>query len=171
MATMVPSPRHRRPKDEQVFCSYGTYVFRPHMRTGWQLEMSPSDHYWRRYEVGRWLVLGWFWGWGTSDIQLARRKLGKKHTPQSWRPPSPYGRHGALPPAPPHTTISQHAVRQVYVVKTREYYCVYYLLAILRHDALLTCHACVFFGCGWWKPVILIGLINKIGWLKLIGHF
>jgi hypothetical protein len=31
---------------------------------------------------------------------------------------------------PPHTTISQHAVRQVYVVKTKEYICYYYLLAI-----------------------------------------
>jgi hypothetical protein len=28
------------------------------------------------------------------------------------------------------TTISQHAVQQVYVIKTREYYCFYYLLAI-----------------------------------------
>jgi hypothetical protein len=39
----------------------------------------------------------------------------------------PYGRHGALPPAPSHTTISQHAAQQVYVIKTREYYCFYYL--------------------------------------------
>jgi hypothetical protein len=76
-------------------------------------------------------------------MRLARRKLGKKNTPQSWRLPLPYGRHGALPPAPPHTIIGQHAVQQVYVVKTREYYCFYYLLAILRHDALLTCCACV----------------------------
>jgi len=37
-----------------------------------------------------------------------------------------------VPPAPPHTTISQHAVRQVYVVKTKEYICFYYLLAILK---------------------------------------
>jgi hypothetical protein len=29
--------------------------------------------------VGQWLVFGWFCGWGTSDMQLARRKLGKKH--------------------------------------------------------------------------------------------
>jgi len=47
-----------------------------------------------------------------------------------WRPPSPYGHHGVPPPAPPHTTISEHAVRQVYVVKTKEYICYYYLLAI-----------------------------------------
>ncbi len=117
--------RHRRPKDEQIFHSYGSCVFQPCMRTGWLLETSPSDHYWRRYEVGQWLVFVWFWGWGTSDKQLARRKLGKKHTPQSWRPPLPYGHHGALSPAPPHTTISQHAVRQIYVIKTREYYCFY----------------------------------------------
>jgi hypothetical protein len=63
-------------------------------------------------------------------MRLARQKLAKNITPRPWRPPSPYGRHGALPLAPPHTTISQHAVRQVYVVKTKEYICYYYLLAI-----------------------------------------
>jgi hypothetical protein len=43
------------------------------------------------------------------------------------------------PPAPLHTTISQHAAQQVYVVKTREYYCfTMYLLAILMHNASLT---------------------------------
>jgi hypothetical protein len=31
------------------------------------------------------------------------------------------------PPTLPHTTISQHAARQVNVVKTRKYYCFYYL--------------------------------------------
>jgi hypothetical protein len=31
--------------------------------------------------VGQRLVFGWFWGCGTSDTRLARRKLGKKtHT-------------------------------------------------------------------------------------------
>ncbi len=93
--------------------------------------------------MGQWLVFGWFWGWGKSDTQLARRKLGEKNTPQSWWLPSPYGHHGVLSLAPPHTTISQHAVRQVCVVKNREYYCFYYLLAILRHDTSLTCQACV----------------------------
>jgi hypothetical protein len=52
----------------------------------------------------------------------------------------PYGRHGALHPAPPRTEISQHAARQVYVLKTRIYYCFHYLLAILRHNALSTHH-------------------------------
>jgi hypothetical protein len=56
-------------------------------------------------------------------MQFARRKLGKKSTSQSWGPPLPYGRHGALPVALPHTTISQHAAQHVNVVKTREYYC------------------------------------------------
>ncbi len=139
--------RHRHPQDEQIFCSYGSCVFRPCICTGWVLETSLSNHYWWRYEVGQWLVFGWFWGWGTSDTWLARQKLGKNNTPQSWRLPSPYGRHGALLPAPPHTTTSQHAARQVNVVKTRKYYCFYYLLAILRHDALSTCPACVFVGC------------------------
>ncbi len=49
-------------------------------------------------------------------MRLARWKLGKKNTPQSWRPPSPYVHHGALLPAPPHTAISQHAAQQVYVI-------------------------------------------------------
>ncbi len=75
---------------------------------------------------------GWFFwcfgGWGALDTRLARWKLGKKNTPQSWRLPLPNGRHGALLPAPPHTAISQHAARQVYVIKTRKYYCFYYLL-------------------------------------------
>ncbi len=45
----------------------------------------------------------------------------------------PNGRHGALPPAPLHTTISQHAVQQVYVIKTREYYSFYYgLISYLK---------------------------------------
>ncbi len=81
-------------------------------------------------------------------MRLARRKLGKNNTPQSWQPPSPYDRHGALLLAPPHTAISQHDAQQgVYVLKTRKYYCFYYLLAILRHNASLTHHACVFAGC------------------------
>jgi hypothetical protein len=50
-------------------------------------------------------------------------------------------------PSSRHHHTEQYAARQGYVIKTRKYYCVYYLLAILRHDALLTCHACVFAGC------------------------
>jgi hypothetical protein len=80
--------------------------------------------------VGQLLVFCWFWSWRTLDTQLARQKLGKKNTPPTWRPLLPYGRHGALLLAPPHTTISQHDAQQVYVVKTRGYYCLYYLLAL-----------------------------------------
>ncbi len=76
--------------------------------------------------MGQWLVSGWLWSWGTLDMQLARRKLGKKNTPQSRWPPLPDDRHGALPPAPLHKAISQHAA-QVYVIKTREYYYFYYI--------------------------------------------
>jgi hypothetical protein len=80
--------------------------------------------------VGQLLVFGWFWSWRTFNTRLARRKLGKKNTPPTWRPPLPYGRHGAPPPATLYTTISQHDAQQVYVVKTRGYYCFYYLLAL-----------------------------------------
>ncbi len=76
-----------------------------------------------------WFCVG-FWSWRTFDTRLARQKLGKNNTPRPWWPPSPYGRHGAPPPAPPHTTISQRGVRRVYVVKTKEYICYYCLLAI-----------------------------------------
>ncbi len=48
--------RQHRPQDGQIICSYSADVFRPSIRTGWVLEMSPSDHYWRRYVVGQWLV-------------------------------------------------------------------------------------------------------------------
>ncbi len=88
-------------------------------------------------------------------MQLARQKLGKKNTPPTWRPPLPYGRHGALLPAPPHTTISQHDAQQVYFIKTRGYYCFYYLLALLRHDASLThrVYVCLLR----WLPVAYFG--------------
>jgi hypothetical protein len=51
--------------------------------------------------VGQWLVLGWFGGWGTSDSQLARLKLGKKthpiqgsqHHPTAAMVPSSWYRH------------------------------------------------------------------------------
>jgi hypothetical protein len=72
------------------------------------------------------LVFGWFWSLGTSDMQLARRKLGKNTHPNYG------GCHilmAAMAPslALPHTTSSQHAARQVHVVKKREYYCFYYV--------------------------------------------
>jgi hypothetical protein len=47
------------------------------------------------------------------------------------------GHHGALLPAPSQTAIRQHVARQVYVVKTRDFF-FYYTLAILRHDTSST---------------------------------
>jgi hypothetical protein len=47
--------KHCCPQDEQIFRSYGSCVFQPCMRTGWMVEMSPSNHYWWRYEVGQFL--------------------------------------------------------------------------------------------------------------------
>jgi hypothetical protein len=83
-------------------------------------------------EIFGWTVVGFLLvlEWWMFDTRLARQKLGKKNTPPPWRPPSPYGRHGAPPLALPHTTSSQHDAQQVYVVKTRGYYCFYYLLAL-----------------------------------------
>jgi hypothetical protein len=48
--------RHHQPQDGQIIRSYSADVLRPSIRTGWVLETSPSDHYWRGYVVGQWLV-------------------------------------------------------------------------------------------------------------------
>ncbi len=48
--------RHHQPQDGRIIRSYSADVLRPSIRTGWVLETSPSDHYWRRYVVGQWLV-------------------------------------------------------------------------------------------------------------------
>jgi hypothetical protein len=56
--------------------------------------------------MGQWLVLGWFWGRGTLDLQLARRNLGKKMHPNHG------GRHcpmTAMVPSPRHRHIQQLA--------------------------------------------------------------
>ncbi len=56
--------------------------------------------------MGQWLVFGWFWGWGTSDLQLARQNLGKKTHPN-------HGGHHrpmvAMVPSPRHRCIQQLA--------------------------------------------------------------
>ncbi len=162
--------RHSRTQVEQICWSYCSCVFQPCIYKGWVLETSLSNHYWRKSEVGQRLVFGWFWGWGTSNTQLTRWKLGKKTHPNhgGHHPPM-----AAMVLSPRHRLIQQLAnmLHNKSVVKTREYYGFCYLLDILRHDALLKCRACVFCGCGWWKPVIITSLINRVGWLKLIGLF
>jgi len=45
------------------------------------LQTSHSAKYWWRCLVGQWLGICWFLGWQTSDMRLARRKLGKKIHP------------------------------------------------------------------------------------------
>ncbi len=60
--------------------------------------------------MGQWLFFWWFWGWGTSDTQLARWKLGKKNTPLNHG-----GRHpcmAAMVPSPQHRRIQQLANMQ-----------------------------------------------------------
>jgi hypothetical protein len=88
--------------------------------------------------VGQWLVFGWFWGWGTPDTQLDRRKLGKKTHPNH------DGRHCpvvAMVPSPWHRRIQQLAnmMRNKYTSLKLENIIVVtiYLLAILRHNSLL----------------------------------
>ncbi len=77
--------------------------------------------------MGQWLVFGWFWSWGTLDTRLARQKLGKNTHPNHGGRHWPMAAMVPSPLAPPHKTISQHAAQQVYVTKTREYYCFYYV--------------------------------------------
>jgi hypothetical protein len=52
--------------------------------------------------------------------------------------PNTHSRRGAPPLAPPHTTIIQHATRQVYVIKTRKNYLYYYELDYYTHSASTT---------------------------------
>ncbi len=73
--------RHHWPQDGWIIRSYSAYILRLSICTGWVLETSPSDHYWRRYVVGQWWFFCWFWSWRTFYTQLVRRKLGKKTHP------------------------------------------------------------------------------------------
>jgi hypothetical protein len=59
-----------------------------------------------------------------------------------------YGRHGALPLALPHTTISQHGVGLVYVIKTREHYCFYCVFTISYFKAQRIVKAPCLSACG-----------------------
>ncbi len=79
----------------------------------------------------------------------------------------PDGRHGALPLAPPNTTISQHAAREVYVVKSREYYCFYYVFisylkarCFVNAPCLSVCGLCgaesIIFSAGGAETIILL---------------
>jgi hypothetical protein len=89
--------------------------------------------------VGQWLGFGWFWSWGTSDLQLARWKLGKKTHPDHG------GRHcpmAAMAPSPQHRRIQQLAnmLRNKSMSLKLENIIVFtmYILAILRHNASST---------------------------------
>ncbi len=101
-----------------------------------------------RYEVGQWLGFGWFWSWGTSDMQLARRKLGKKTHPNHGGSHCPIA---AMVPYPRHRRIQQLAnmMHDKSMTLKLDNIIVFtvYLLAILRHDASLTHCAWMFVGC------------------------
>ncbi len=140
--------RHHHPQDKWIFCSYGSCVFWLCMRMGWVTETSLSGHYWWRYEVGQWLVFGWFWGWGTSDKQLARQKLGENTHPKHG------GRHcpmAAMVPSPRHCRIQQLAnmLGDKSISLKLENIIVFtmYFLAVLRHYSMLTRRDWVFAGC------------------------
>ncbi len=94
--------RHPRPQDVKIFCSPGSCVFRPCMRTGWVLETTPSDHYWRRYEVGQWLLFWVFLGLGDIRHAISSKKTHPNH-----------GGHNiplvAMVPSPRHHHIQQLA--------------------------------------------------------------
>ncbi len=56
--------------------------------------------------MGQWLGHGWFWGWGTLDMQLARWELGKKTHPNHG---GRYCPTAAMVPSPRHRHIQQLA--------------------------------------------------------------
>jgi hypothetical protein len=68
-------------------------------------------------------VVGFLVVLGLGDFchAVSKAEAREKNTPQPWRLPSPYGRYAPPPPAPLHTTISQHAVPQVYVIKLKNF--------------------------------------------------
>jgi hypothetical protein len=51
------------------------------------------------------------------------------------------------PPTPPHTKISQHTMRQVYVAKTTEYNCFYNICKLSKGTAHRRHAVPVFTGC------------------------
>ena len=55
----------------------------------------------------------------------ANSRIGQSYSTLS------HGRHGAPPPALRHTTISRHATKQVYVVKTRKTILLFLLIWLL----------------------------------------
>jgi hypothetical protein len=74
--------------------------------------------------------------WSNSFLKAC--KTCTLHTDEPWWPPSSHSCHGAPLLAPRHSTISQHATQQVYVVKTRVSKFYQYQLSYLVHDALST---------------------------------
>jgi hypothetical protein len=67
-----------------------------------------------------------WWRWRQNRRNKTRKQVflhdGTLRIDQSWRSPLSYGHHGASLPAFKHTSISQHTMEQVYVVKTRKSY-------------------------------------------------
>jgi len=79
----------------------------------------------------------WWRRWQRSRKRRSRRRFIQQEWPridQSWWSLLSYGRQGAPLPVQKHATISQHASWQVYIVKTRTYYCYYYFYDHFGHD-------------------------------------
>ena len=129
------------PQDSGIVQPYSTGIFPPCMCRRWQLENSSSTIIgW----IGGWLLVGYGAG-GHLTRDVPRWKLAKARqnacTGQPWQPLLSHGRHGAPPPAPRHTTIRQHAMRQVYVVKTRK-------TILIMINLTIMCTTCRWRWCG-----------------------
>jgi hypothetical protein len=94
----------------------------------------------------------WRWWWQTWRNR-ARRQVFLHNAilciNQQWWSPSSYDRYGAPLPAFRHTTISQHTMQQVGIVKTRKNYHYQCFLASLRDDVWANCRS----GC---QPVVMV---------------
>jgi hypothetical protein len=123
------------------------------MHRGWVLKMSPSAKYWWRFYVGQWLAFCWFWDQRTSDLQLARQKLGKKKHPVhgSCRRPTAAMMH---PPRRRDIPQAAHTLRDKTMSLKLEY--LFFIASYLLFKGMVhrRCAVPVFAGCvGCWRQI------------------
>jgi hypothetical protein len=116
--------------------------------------MSPSAKYWWRFLVGQWLGFCWFWDQRTSDLWLARQKLGKKMHPN-------HGGHrrptAAMVHPPRHRDKLQaaHTLHDKSMSLKLEYLFFITSYLLFKGTAHCRCAVPVFAGCvGCWRQIL-----------------